>query len=72
MKENNLPKNVKINPDENFVAKLRNAMEKNGGYCPCRLQRIPENICICKEFQEQLTDESFSGYCHCRLYFKEK
>ncbi len=72
MKENNLPENVKINPDENFVAKLRNAMEKNGGYCPCRLQRIPENICICKEFQEQLADESFSGYCHCRLYFKEK
>ncbi|MBQ9788144.1 MAG: ferredoxin thioredoxin reductase catalytic beta chain [Lentisphaeria bacterium] len=47
-------------------------MAKNGGYCPCRLQHIPENLCICQEFQQQIADENFSGYCHCHLYYKEK
>jgi hypothetical protein len=46
-----LPENVKLNPDRGYVEKLQAVMLKNGGYCPCRLQRIPENICICKEFQ---------------------
>ncbi|MBO5306422.1 MAG: ferredoxin thioredoxin reductase catalytic beta chain [Lentisphaeria bacterium] len=66
-----LPENVKCNPDPVYVEKLRSVMAKNGGYCPCRLQRIPENICICKEFQEQIADPDFKGYCHCRLYCKE-
>ena len=47
-------------------------MAKNGGYCPCRIQHIPDNICICKEFREQLADPDFTGFCHCKLYYKEK
>ncbi len=72
MQKDKLPENIKINPDENFVAKLEAVMAKNGGYCPCRLQHIPENLCICQEFQQQIADENFSGYCHCHLYYKEK
>ena len=66
-----LPENIKLNPDAAYVEKLRGVMEKNGGYCPCRIQRIPENLCICKEFREQVADAEFHGYCHCRLYCKE-
>ena len=40
--------------------------------CPCRLERTPENKCMCKEFRAQIADENFEGYCHCMLYYKEK
>ena len=63
---------VKTNPDKEFVKEIKDKLKQNGGYCPCRLQRIPENMCICQEFQEQIADDSFSGYCHCRLYYKQK
>ena len=33
--------------------------------------RIPENICICKEFKEQLADPDYHGACHCGLYVKD-
>ena len=66
-----LPENVHLNPDQKMVARLQEIMQKNGGYCPCRLQRTPENICICQEFQAQILDPDFSGYCHSQLYCKE-
>ena len=67
-----LPENVKLNPNKQMVEKMQEVMRKNGGYCPCRLQRTPENICICAEFRQQLADPDFEGYCHCQLYYKEK
>ena len=60
-----LPEGVSLNPDSSMVQRLRAAMEKNGGYCPCRLQHTPETLCPC-------LDPAFSGFCHCRLYFKDK
>ena len=67
-----LPANVKFNRDQKFVERLQSVMQKNGGYCPCRIQRTPENICICAEFKQQIADPDFEGYCHCQLYYKEK
>lgn len=66
-----LPDNVKLNPDCKVVERLQEVMRKNGGYCPCRIQRIPENICICSEFKAQIADPEFKGYCHCHLYYKD-
>ena len=63
---------IKLNPDEKVVAMVKEGLEKKGGYCPCRLERTPENKCMCKEFREQIADENFEGYCHCMLYYKEK
>ena len=51
-----LPPNVRLNEDAGLVEKLRNAMAKNGGFCPCRIRHTPENMCICKEFREQIAD----------------
>ena len=45
-----------LNPNEEIVKTIREGLKRTGGYCPCRLQHIPENICICKEFKEQLAD----------------
>ena len=67
-----LPPNVRLNDDAELVKKLQNAMAKNGGYCPCRILRTPENLCICEEFRKQLSDPEFTGFCHCKLYYKEK
>ena len=67
-----LPDNVKLNPDSKFVERLQAVMQKNGGYCPCRIQKTPENICICQEFKVQIADPDFEGLCHCKLFYKEK
>ena len=67
-----LPSNVRLNEDEKYVAQIRKALEARGGYCPCRVQKTPENICPCEEFRSQVEDPSFEGYCHCRLYWKSR
>ena len=67
-----LPENVRFNPDKAYVEKLLQALEKKEGYCPCRLQKTPENLCICQEFRDQIADPDFEGYCYCKLYYKEK
>ena len=55
-----------------LVDAIREGLKRTGGYCPCRLARTEENRCMCKEFKDQIADPDFEGYCHCRLYYKEK
>ena len=44
---------MKVTENENkeIVKKIREGLEKTGGYCPCRIQRTPENKCMCEEFR---------------------
>ena len=63
---------VYFNPDEKITNALRNAVKKKDGYCPCRLDKVEDNYCMCKEFRGQIADPNFEGFCHCRLYYKEK
>lgn len=63
---------VRLNEDKEIVKTIKEGLKEKGGYCPCRLEKTPENKCICKEFREQIEDPEFEGYCHCRLYYKEK
>ena len=67
-----LPPNVRYNDDAEYVEKLLAALKKREGYCPCRLLKVPDNICICREFREQIADPDFEGLCHCKLFYKEK
>ncbi|MBP3396462.1 MAG: ferredoxin thioredoxin reductase catalytic beta chain [Clostridia bacterium] len=60
------------NTDLEIVKAIREGLERTGGYCPCRLERTPENKCMCKEFRDQIKDKNFEGYCHCMLYYKSK
>lgn len=63
---------IRFNEDAQVVARIREGLQKKEGFCPCRLQRIEENRCMCEEFRNQIADPEFEGYCHCKLYYKEK
>ncbi len=67
-----LPPNVRLNEDKDMVARIQEGLKRKEGYCPCRLPKLPEFLCICKEFRDQIADPGFEGYCHCRLYYKSK
>ena len=58
---------IKVNPDKEYAAKIREALKENGGYCPCSLIKNEDTKCMCKEFREMK-----SGMCHCGLYIKEE
>ena len=61
---------VVLNPDEKLVKAVRDGVVRKGGFCPCRLPKLPEFFCPCDEFNGQLADPSYHGLCHCRLYLK--
>lgn len=61
---------VTLNPDEKIVAQIREGLKRTGGYCPCKIDHIEDNKCMCKEFREQIKDPKFEGFCHCMLYYK--
>ena len=63
---------VRLNEDKEIVAKVKEGLKMKDGYCPCRLQKLPEYKCICDEFKQQMADPDFEGYCHCKLYYKSK
>lgn len=63
---------VRFNDDAEVVAKIKEGLKLTGGYCPCRVEKLPEYKCVCQEFKDQIKDPDFEGYCHCRLYYKEK
>ena len=52
-----------LNPDNNHVNMIIEGIKKKDGYCPCRVQKIPENICCC-------TDVIENGHCCCKLWLK--
>lgn len=63
---------ISYNPNEAIVEAVKEGLIQTGGYCPCRLERTPENKCMCKEFRDQIADPNFEGFCHCMLYYKSK
>lgn len=56
---------IKKTDDIELREEIEKALIDNNGYCPCRIERIPENRCMCKDFREQK-----EGVCHCGLYVK--
>ncbi len=63
---------IELNKDESVVKTIQEGLKKRGGYCPCRVAKIDDNKCMCKEFKEQIADPNFEGLCHCGLYYKHK
>ena len=63
---------IVFNSDERVVKAIREGLKRKDGYCPCRIARVEDNVCMCKEFRDQIADPNFEGYCHCKLYYKEK
>lgn len=61
---------VTLNPDGKMAETVRAGVLRKNGFCPCRLQKLPEFFCPCDEFKAQLRDSAYHGFCHCRLYLK--
>ena len=61
---------VGYNADAKMVRVVLDGLARKGGYCPCRLPKLPEFFCPCAEFRGQLADPAYHGLCHCRLYRK--
>ena len=61
---------ITFNENKKVVDAIRSGLQKKEGYCPCRVEKIEDNICMCKEFRDQIADPNFEGYCHCMLYYK--
>ena len=60
------------NPDKEIVNNIKEGLKRTGGYCPCRLKKLPEYKCMCQDFRDQIKDPDFEGFCHCLLYYKHK
>lgn len=61
---------VRENSEAKIASAVRAGLIRKGGFCPCRLPKLPEFFCPCDEFKGQLADPAFHGLCHCRLYEK--
>lgn len=55
-----------MNEDAALVASIRQKIKDNDGYCPCKIEKIPENKCMCMDFIKQTEP----GECHCGLFLK--
>lgn len=56
---------VKVTDDKEHQLAVRQALRRNEGYCPCKLEHIHENECMCLQFLNGPI-----GPCHCGLYIK--
>ena len=56
---------IKQIDDKNLVTLIRQKIKQNNGYCPCKVEHIPQNKCICHEFLYG-TEKT----CHCGLYIR--
>lgn len=43
---------VQLNSDKELVAKIKEKLKANGGYCPCVLTKKDDDKCMCKNFRE--------------------
>ena len=64
--------NMRLNEDEAFVKEMKAKLVANGGFCPSKPDKWPNNKCMCQEFKMQIEDLNYEGYCSCGLYYKEK
>ena len=63
---------VKLNPCRVHVLNMHDALKRTKGYCPCVLNPSEEHVCMCDDFMHKINDPNFEGYCHCKLFYKEK
>lgn len=60
-------KRVIENPDKEKVKKIRAKIKEHDGHCCCAIIFDDDNVCMCKEFRNQIKQGKF-GYCQCGLY----
>jgi hypothetical protein len=55
------------NEDKQIVGEVLVALKANDWYCPCKIEHLPENKCMCEDFRLNTAE---GEYCHCGLYKK--
>ena len=58
---------VTTNPDKQLVDEIRAKIKENDGHCACAISFTDDNVCMCKDFREQIK-EGRIGSCDCGLY----
>ena len=58
---------VTTNTDKQLVKEVRAKIKENGGHCACAVSFNENNVCVCKDFRDQI-ERGESGECHCGLY----
>jgi ferredoxin-thioredoxin reductase catalytic chain len=66
-------KGWRLNPDQKQVVglvKAENTLQIKFGeyYCPCKIKRIPEKVCPCKDSPKEIEKD---GHCHCQMFYKK-
>ena len=63
---------VRENENREIVDMIREGLRQRNGYCPCRMEMIPENKCVCKEFREQIADPDFEAILPLHAFLQVK
>ena len=58
-------KGYRITRDEKRAKIILEGLLKKDGYCPCKVQKIPENLCPCDDFIN-------TGHCCCGIWEKDE
>lgn len=58
---------VTTNPNNELVEEIRAKIKENNGHCACAVSFNDANVCMCKEFRNQI-ERKEEGECHCGLY----
>lgn len=58
---------IRLNPNNQVVEEVREALKKTNGYCPCAIVHDADTKCMCKNFRDQVA-QGIPGECHCGLY----
>lgn len=64
--------NAQVNPETKIAQTIINALNKTiktygKMYCPCKINKVEENLCPCKEFRENPDMKK----CYCGLYVRK-
>ena len=54
------------NADAIITGMLKKKEKFGDYYCPCRVQRIDENVCPCVHVHDEVKEK---GHCHCKLFY---
>lgn len=57
---------IKKNPDQEAYDEITEAVNVNGGYCPCVNLKNEDTKCMCRSFK----DSGHADFCHCGRFFK--
>lgn len=56
--------------DDDRAKEAEKRLAENDGYCPCKVEKIPKNKCMCRDFKMDCLQIDFYDTCKCGLFEK--